>query len=147
MKNFLLKINFLILKFLMFKECGNFSLGQLTCKEYLKNNSQKLTTIKEKGIPFETIIYKKGHVLLYVGTVDNTVLVMHNIWGIRTKDKMGVTGRVVIGRAVVSTLELGSEIENFDSDNMLLSTVTSMNIFTRTPNVLVQKKVEKSLKL
>jgi len=111
------------------------------------NNSQKLTTIKEKGIPFETIIYKKGHVLLYVGTVDNTVLVMHNIWGIRTKDKMGVKGRVVIGRAVVSTLELGSEIENFDSDNMLLSTVTSMNIFTRTPNVLVQKKVEKSLKL
>jgi hypothetical protein len=104
------------------------------------NNSQKLTTIKEKGIPFETIIYKKGHVLLYVGTVDDTVLVMHNIWGIRTKDKMGIKGRVIVGRAVVSTLELGSEIENFDPENMLLNTITSMNVFTRTPSVLVRKK-------
>lgn len=103
------------------------------------NNTQKLMTIKEKGLPFETIIYKKGHVLLYVGTVDDTVLVMHNIWGIRTKDKMGIKGRVIVGRAVVSTLELGSEVENFDSENMLLNTIISMNIFTRTPSVLVQK--------
>lgn len=108
------------------------------------NNSQKLTTIKEKGIPFETIVYKKGHVLLYIGTVDDNVLVMHNIWGIRTKDKTGIKGRVVVGRAVVSTLELGKEVENFDADSMLLSTITSMNIFTRPPVALAQKRVEKT---
>lgn len=108
------------------------------------NNSQKLTTIKEKGIPFETIVYKKGHVLLYIGIVDDTVLVMHNIWGIRTKDKTGVKGRAIVGRAVVSTLELGKEVENFDADSMLLSTITSMNIFTRPPAVLAQKRVEKT---
>jgi cell wall-associated NlpC family hydrolase len=111
------------------------------------NNTQKLTTIKEKGIPFETIIYKKGHVLLYIGTVDDTVLTMHNIWGVRTKDKSGVKGRVIVGRAIVSTLELGSEIENFDPENMLLNTVVSMNIFTRTPSILVQKREDKNSKL
>lgn len=109
------------------------------------NNTQKITLIKEKGIPFETILYKKGHVLLYVGTYDDNVMVMHNIWGVRTKDKEGTKGRVVIGKAVISTLELGSEVEDFDPSNMLLSTLSSMNIFTKPSMSLVQKKSEKKL--
>ena len=109
------------------------------------NNTQKIELIKEKGIPFETILYKKGHVLLYVGTYDDHVMVMHNIWGIRTKNKEGLKGRVVIGKAVVSTLELGSEVDDFDPSNMLLTTLTSMNIFTKPSVALVQKKSEKKL--
>lgn len=104
------------------------------------NNSQKIVLIKEKGVPFETILYKKGHVLLYVGTYEDSVMVMHNIWGIRTKDKEGLKGRVIVGRAVISTLELGADVENFDSSNMLLSTLVSMNIFTKVPTPIVQKK-------
>jgi len=104
------------------------------------NNTQKIALIKEKGVPFETILYKKGHVLLYAGTYEDTVMVMHNIWGIRTKDKDGLKGRVIVGRAVISTLELGAEVENFDPDNMLLSTLVSMNIFTKAPTPIAQKK-------
>jgi len=104
------------------------------------NNSQKIALIKEKGIPFETILYKKGHVLLYVGTYDDTVMAMHNIWGVRTKNKEGKFGRAIIGRTVISTLELGSEVENFDPKGMLLSTLTSMNIVTKEPAPLAQKK-------
>ncbi len=104
------------------------------------NNTQKIALIKEKGIPFETILYKKGHVLLYVGTYENSVMVMHNIWGIRTKDKEGLKGRVIVGRAVISTLELGADVENFDASNMLLSTLLSMNIFTKAPIPIAQKK-------
>jgi hypothetical protein len=75
-------------------------------------------------------------------------MVMHNIWGIRTKDKDGIKGRVVIGKAVISTLELGSEVENFDPTNMLLSTIISMNIFTKIPTPVVRKKIpEKFSKL
>jgi len=104
------------------------------------NNTQRIALIKEKGIPFETILYKKGHVLLYVGTYEDSVMVMHNIWGIRTKDKEGLKGRVIVGRAVISTLELGADVENFDASNMLLSTLVSMNIFTKAPTPLAQKK-------
>ncbi len=104
------------------------------------NNTQKIALIKEKGVPFETILYKKGHVLLYVGTYEDTVMVMHNIWGIRTKDKEGLKGRVIVGRAIISTLELGADVENFDSDNMLLNTLVSMNIFTKAPIPIAQKK-------
>lgn len=94
------------------------------------DNSQKLALIKEKGVPFETILYKKGHVLLYLGTYENNVMVMHNIWGIRTIDALGKKGRIIIGKAVITTLQLGREVENFDTNNMLLSTLISMNIFT-----------------
>lgn len=97
------------------------------------NDNQKLALIKERGIPFETILYKKGHVLLYIGTYEGNVMVMHNIWGIRTIDPMGKKGRVIIGKTVITTLQLGQEVENFDSNNMLLSKLVSMNIFTHTP--------------
>ncbi|HEX5623450.1 MAG TPA: SH3 domain-containing protein [Sulfuricurvum sp.] len=112
------------------------------------DNTQKIALIKERGIPFETILYKKGHVLLYVGTYDDTVMVMHNIWGIRTVDKNNDKGRVVIGKAVLSSLELGAEVENFDPENMLLTTLVSMNIFTReSPTVALGKRKEKKPKL
>lgn len=97
------------------------------------SNDEKLSAIKTKGVPFETIIYLKGHVLLYVGTYQDNVLVMHNIWGIRTIDKEGNKGRHIIGRAVISTLELGSELEAYDPTQKLLNRAESMNIFTRPP--------------
>ncbi len=97
------------------------------------NNGQKLALIKEKGVPFETILYKKGHVLLYIGTYEGNVMVMHNIWGIRTIDANGKKGRIIVGKAAITTLQLGQDVENFDVNNMLLSKLVSMNILTHTP--------------
>jgi len=100
------------------------------------SDDEKLSLIKEKGVPFETIIYLKGHVLLYVGSYQDSVMVMHNIWGVRTLDKQGNRGRYVVGKAVISTLELGSDLADFDPAMKLLSRVESMNIFTQTPTSL-----------
>lgn len=102
------------------------------------SNDEKLDLIKAKGVPFETIVYLKGHVLLYIGTYQDNVMMMHNVWGIRTIDKSGNKGRRVVGKAVISTLELGSELEEFDPENKLLTRVRSMNIFTRTPILLTK---------
>lgn len=104
------------------------------------DNVQKLSLIKEKGVPFETILYKKGHVLLYIGTYEGNVMVMHNIWGIRTIDPAGKKGRVIIGKTAITTLQLGQEVENFDFNNMLLTKLVSMNIFTHTPTRYVHVK-------
>ncbi|MDD2949939.1 MAG: SH3 domain-containing protein [Sulfuricurvum sp.] len=102
------------------------------------SNDDKLSLIKSKGIPFETIIYLKGHVLLYIGTYQDNVLVMHNIWGVRTIDKNGNKGRFIIGKAVISTLELGSDLDGFDPEQKLLNRAESMNIFTKTPLTLTR---------
>ncbi len=102
------------------------------------SNDEKLSLIKEKGVPFETIIYLKGHVVLYIGTYQDNVLTFHNIWGIRTIDKEGNKGRHIVGKAVISTLDLGSELDNFDPAMRLLSRVESMNIFTRPSSALTR---------
>ena len=107
------------------------------------DNTQKLSLIKEKGIPFETILYKKGHVLLYIGTYEGNVMVMHNIWGIRTIDSAGKKGRVIVGKAAITTLQLGREVVNFDTNNMLLSKLVSMNILTHTPVSYVRIKTKR----
>ncbi|HZF71067.1 SH3 domain-containing protein [Sulfuricurvum sp.] len=102
------------------------------------SNDEKLSLIKSKGVPFETIIYLKGHVLLYIGAYQDNVLVMHNIWGVRTIDKSGNKGRFIIGKAIISTLELGSELDEFDPEKMLLNRAESMNIFTQLPLTLTR---------
>lgn len=107
-------------------------------------NDEKLSKIKTLGVPFETIIYLKGHVLLYIGTYQDNVLTMHNFWGVRTIDKGGNKGRHIIGKAIVSTLELGSELEEYDPEMKLLNRVESMNIFTRPSAALTKAAVFKS---
>jgi cell wall-associated NlpC family hydrolase len=103
------------------------------------SDDEKLFTIKQYGIPFETILYLKGHVLLYIGTYQESIMVMHNIWGIRTIDKQGNKGRHIIGKAVISTLELGAELDEFDPAMRLLTRLESMNIFTKTPLTLTRQ--------
>lgn len=111
--------------------------GEIISFEGLSND-EKLSLIKEKAIPYETIIYLKGHVVLYIGTYQDNVLTLHNIWGIRTIDKQGNKGRHIVGKAVITTLDLGSELEDFDPSMRLLSRIESMNIFTHTPTTLTR---------
>lgn len=109
------------------------------------DNTQRIALIKEKAVPFETIMYKKGHVLLYIGTYEDNVMVLHNMWGIRTIDSTGKKGKIVVGKAVITTLELGKEIENFDTKSMLVSTLVSMNIFTHPAPAVVRTKKKEGL--
>jgi len=94
------------------------------------SDEKKIQIIKEKGIPFKTFVYKKGHILLYVGTYKGTVVVFHNIWGIRTI-KSGKEGRLVVGRAVFSSLTIGSHQRDFDSDASILKNLKSINIISK----------------
>jgi hypothetical protein len=91
---------------------------------------EKLERIKASGVPFETLLYRKGHILLYVGTYEGRVMVLHNIWGIKT-EKEGREGRVIVGRTVISSLNIGKELEGYDEGNSLLANLESMNIITQ----------------
>lgn len=120
--------------------------GEVVSFEGLSDD-EKLGLIKTRGIPFETIVYLKGHVMLYIGTYEGNVMLMHNMWGIRTIDKSGKKGRRIVGKAVISTLDLGSELEEFDPENRFLTRARSMNVFTSTPVLLTKgNKLPKSKK-
>jgi hypothetical protein len=93
------------------------------------DEEEKIKVIKENGVPFQTLLYRKGHIVLYVGTYNDDIVVFHNTWGIKTK-KDGVEGRLVVGRAIFSTLKLGKELKYYDEKSELLKNITSMNIIT-----------------
>lgn len=94
------------------------------------SNSQKIKEIKEKAIPFETFLYKKGHIVLYVGTYNEDIIIFHNTWGVKTKN-WTKEGRFIIGGPIFSTLKLGSELKNYDESAEILKNIKSMNIITR----------------
>ena len=91
------------------------------------NDYQKIALIKEKALPFKTLLYKKGHIMLYVGTYKDKIIVFHDTWGVKTL-KDGVEGRVIIGKTIFSTLRLGREQVGYDKSSELLGNLKSMNI-------------------
>ncbi|WP_324170460.1 SH3 domain-containing C40 family peptidase [Sulfurimonas sp.] len=103
--------------------------GKIISLKHL-NNEEKIKTIKEKAVPFETLLYKKGHIVLYVGIFNGEIIVFHNIWGIKTNEE-GREGRVVVGKAIFSTLKVGSNIDDFDKESEILKNLQSMNILTQ----------------
>jgi cell wall-associated NlpC family hydrolase len=100
------------------------------------NPEQKEKIILEKGIPYLTLLWRKGHVMLYIGEQDGQALIFHNVWGIRTKDLKGREGRKIIGQAVITTLRPGKELRNFDSERGdLLTGIAGMSILATGPTV------------
>lgn len=91
---------------------------------------QKRELIIKEGVPFETLIYKPGHILLYLGMHKGEIAVLHNAWGVKTLQD-GVEGRKIIGKTVITSLHMGEEVEGYDSEKGLLSQIRSINIITR----------------
>jgi len=93
------------------------------------DDRQKIDTIKKYAIPFETLLYKKGHIVLYVGTFNNNVIIFHNTWGVKTSLEKK-EGRYIIGKPIFSTLDFGQNLKGYKKENSILHHLQSMNIVT-----------------
>ena len=93
------------------------------------SDKEKIAAIKKYGVAFRTLLYKKGHIVLYAGTLNDKVIVFQNLWGIKTL-KYNKAGRFIIGRPIFSTLEVGENLRYYDKSASLLSNLKSMNIIT-----------------
>ena len=89
---------------------------------------EKKQFIKENGVPFSTLVYLKGHIMLYIGVKNDEPLVAHNMWSVRLKDSDGNKYRHIVGKASVTTLEPGKGMKDFDEDNNILGRVTGIVI-------------------
>ncbi len=90
---------------------------------------QKEKIILEKGVPYLSLLWRKGHVMLYIGEQNGRALIFHNIWGIKTRDLAGNEGRKIIGKAVITTLRPGIELRCIDPEGgLLLKGIAAMNI-------------------
>lgn len=78
-----------------------------------KTVEEKIAALKTHGRPFRTLLYKKGHIGIFAGFNDGKPLFLHAVWGIRTQNA-GQEGRNIIGRTVLSPLDLGRKHPRFD---------------------------------
>ncbi|MDR1651461.1 MAG: SH3 domain-containing protein [Synergistaceae bacterium] len=85
-------------------------------------SSERGGIIASKGIPFATLIHMPGHIMLYLGLSDGEPVVFHNTWGVRVAG-----GRAVVGRAVVTSLRLGEEIEGRPADSLLIDSIDAIS--------------------
>jgi hypothetical protein len=52
--------------------------------------------------------------MLYIGVHQGKPIIFHNFWSIKTRDADGKRGKIVVGRAAVTTLHPGRELQNLD---------------------------------
>jgi hypothetical protein len=82
----------------------------------IKNLSpaEKESLIVRQGVPWRTLLWKPGHIMLYIGVHRGKPLIFHNFWSVKTRDQEGKRGELIVGRASVTTLRPGSELPNLD---------------------------------
>ena len=116
------------------------SKAAISCYEFIGKNKKKeadksatdsmRNEINKLSINGEVVIGEgelDNDPMLYIGEKDNESLVFHNIWGIRTKDKMK---RKIIGKAVITTLNPGKELAEVDKSFNFLSRIKGMTLLT-----------------
>lgn len=89
---------------------------------------QKEKIILEQGVPYLSLLWRKGHIMLYMGEENGRALIFHNIWGLRTKDCHGEEGRKIIGKAVITTLQPGEELNYLDPEGLLIKNLSALTI-------------------
>jgi len=94
------------------------------------NDQDKENKIRTEAIPFETFLHRKGHIMLYLGVYEDNIMILHNMWGIKTVNDNEEEGRIIVGKVVISTLDIGSEQAGYDYSTSLLPKLDRMNIFT-----------------
>ena len=105
-------------------------MGAVTSVETLPA-SKRGSLLRQKGIPFATLVHLPGHIMLYVGQHQEKPIVFHNLWGIHIlKNKK--PDRYVIGRTIFSTLRPGAEFPNRMPKRLLEDRIDSFNTLTIT---------------
>jgi hypothetical protein len=74
------------------------------------SDADKRKKILTEGIPYATLIWKKGHIMLYIGSYQNEPVIFHNIWSVRQVSAFGRDERKIVGRAAITTLLPGKDI-------------------------------------
>jgi len=68
------------------------------------NGRKKLEILRNQAVPGLTLLQMSGHIMLFLGWVDETPYCLHALWGYR----QGNESTVVVNRVAVTRLDLGS---------------------------------------
>ncbi|EAL3911310.1 hypothetical protein A0Z32_05805 [Campylobacter upsaliensis] len=85
------------------------------------SNEEKKAVLKRFAKPYATLLYMKGHIMLYAGEIDYKSVALHSIWGLRLDEKQ----RLLIGQSVFTSLEIGKN--QIPKENLLLSKLSYLS--------------------
>lgn len=80
---------------------------------------EKESRILAEAIPWASLLYLKGHIMLYIGEHKGRAMVLHDAWGIRTEGSEG-EGRLILGGVVITDLSVGEGVEGVKEKSLLL---------------------------
>ncbi|WP_243360706.1 SH3 domain-containing protein [Fundidesulfovibrio terrae] len=89
---------------------------------------EKEQAILKNGVPYSTLVWMPGHILLYIGQYKGHPVVFHDVWGMRTLEPNGTEGRKVIGKAVVTTLRVGEIYPEVGPERIMLNRVRGITL-------------------
>lgn len=93
------------------------------------SDEEKLSFIKNYAKPYETLLYLKGHIMLYVGTVGGENVAFHSIWGIRSEDD----GRLLIAKSALTSLDIGKNDKRVKKEDLILTRLEAISILNINP--------------
>ena len=93
--------------------------------------NEKERLLREKGVPFLTLVHLNGHIMLYIGNINGRPLVFHSLWKVSIRDGEGDVSKHVIGKSIISTLTPGSEFNL--ASGTLLQKVRSILVLSDCP--------------
>lgn len=90
------------------------------------NDKDKKEFIIKNAKPFLSLLYLRGHIMVYIGHKDGEPLVFHNMWGIARYNILAQIEKTIIGKAVITSLEPGKEILGYAKNKSILKRVTTL---------------------
>ena len=72
--------------------------------------------------PFRSLLYVKGHIVLYIGQYRGEPIIMHTYWGARLKDGT----KHILGKTVITTTQPAKELANIKESSELINTLTDI---------------------
>lgn len=102
---------------------------------------EKESMILKQGIPYLTLLWRRGHIMLYIGNYHGKPLIFHNIWGVRTKDLLGRAGQRIVGHAAITTLNPGMEFRNDGApESNYVNSILGMTILVNPRDLEILKQ-------
>ena len=90
------------------------------------DRKQKEQYILENGVPFASILWLKGHIMLYIGEYKGKAMVAHSSWSVRTKKKRTET-KSLLGGVVITSLYAGEENNAKDNYTLLIDRILGIS--------------------
>lgn len=88
------------------------------------NRKKKEAFILENAIPFKTLLWQEGHIMLYVGKLEDKALIAHSAWSVTT----GKDIENMLGGVVITSLYVGEEKNTlFHSQPLLIDKISKMS--------------------